>query len=110
MRQRASRTCWSAVTLPTHQQYHVVFLLPHLPYRTATPILTAPGWCRRTYRLVLSYVPPNPYLLPSSPPTNPPPVRLVLSYVQQPWFETPPASILKIVTIMHGELDGYPFR
>lgn len=38
------------------------------------------------------------------------PIRLVLSYVQQPWFETPPAGILKIVTIMHSELDGYPFR
>ncbi|EFJ45062.1 hypothetical protein VOLCADRAFT_94521 [Volvox carteri f. nagariensis] len=38
------------------------------------------------------------------------PIRLVLSYVRQPWFETPPASVRDIYLIMHKEFDGYPFR
>ncbi|GIL71693.1 hypothetical protein Vretimale_865 [Volvox reticuliferus] len=38
------------------------------------------------------------------------PIRLVLSYMKQPWFETPPASVRDIYLIMHKEFDGYPFR
>ncbi|GLC69166.1 Glutathione S-transferase P [Pleodorina starrii] len=38
------------------------------------------------------------------------PIRLVLSYARQPWFEPPPASVRQICSIMHGEFDGYPFR
>ncbi|GFR42614.1 hypothetical protein Agub_g3545 [Astrephomene gubernaculifera] len=38
------------------------------------------------------------------------PIRLALSYVGQEWFEPPPASLKQIVSLMHGEFDGYPFR
>lgn len=60
-------------------------------------------------RFTRTLVPPH-GASPPLPAFHLPRVRLVLSYVQQPWFETPPAGILKIVTIMHSELDGYPFR